>query len=62
MRSIRSLEMPKTLATLLADGKGVVMSVGPNFFGGFGCLKSNWYGSTSIAFANFSRVDREGTV
>jgi hypothetical protein len=62
MRSTRSFERPKTLAILAVEGKGVVISVGPNFFGEFRSSKNNWYGSTSIAFANFSRVDSEGAV
>jgi len=54
--------MPKTLAILVVEGKGVVIIVGPNFLEGFCSSKSNWYGSTSIAFANLSRVGREGAV
>jgi len=62
MRSTRSFEMPKTFAILVVEGKGVVISVGPNFFGDFDSSESNWCGSTSSAFANFSRVVWEGAV
>jgi hypothetical protein len=70
MRFTRSLEIPKTFAILAVEEKGVVIIVvegvviivGPNFLEGFCSSKSNWYGSTSIAFANLSKVDREGAV
>lgn len=54
--------MPKIFAILAVEGKGVVISVGPKFWGGFFSSKNNRDGSTSIALANLSKVDWEGTV
>jgi hypothetical protein len=62
MRPTRFFERPKTLAILEVEGKGVVISVRPNLLGEFRSSKSNWYGSTSSAFANLSRVASEGAV